>query len=205
MAAPVYPLTMPTDPGYKSFKWFDKRATGYGESLRTGRSSIQPRDYAISSASLALPPMNRQQAAQWTSFLLRLEGMHGSFYLPAPDNHNTLSNDATARGNHPVGTYTINGTFIAGTTGNIEVGQRISVGSGANEKMYQIVDVDSQRGTNQQFSVSISPKLKQPLANGADIKFQQPRGVFRLNTNTTSWNINEINLYGITLSIREDF
>ena len=67
MAAPTYPLTLPTA-AFSKARWTLKRATALSESPFTGQQQVFDYGYALWTATLTLPPMMREQAANWGGF-----------------------------------------------------------------------------------------------------------------------------------------
>jgi hypothetical protein len=82
-------------------------------------------------------------------------------------------------------------------TGSLKAGDYIQLGSGGSAKLHQVLLDQSGSG-----SLEIWPALRATYTN-ASVTFNNPKGVFRLANNVTSWSINNASTYGISFEAVE--
>ena len=159
-------------------------------------------------ADITLPPMKRDTAEQWTSFLLRMRGRYGTFLLGDP-------NGATPRGSAATtpGTPLVNGGSQTGEnlnidgcpvseTGYLKAGDYIQLGSGATARLYKVLeDVDTD--ASGQATLNIFPNLRSSPSDDATVVVSDAKGVFRLSDSAMSWDINNASIYGVTFGAVE--
>ena len=89
-------ITMPTTPNFVRSNFRLVRAIGAVASPYTGKIRTQEFDGVFWEASVTLPPMRRDVALNWQSFLLELNGSVNNFKFADPDalvRRGTYSND----------------------------------------------------------------------------------------------------------------
>lgn len=159
-------------------------------------------------ADITLVPMKLEDAEAWASFLLRLRGRYGTFLLGDP-------NGSTPRGSASTnaGTPVVNGASQTGETLNIDgcpasataylkAGDYIQLGSSATAQLYKVLeDVDT--NASGEATLNIFPNLRSSPSDNASVAVSNARGLFRLTTNETSWDINNASIYGITFGAVE--
>jgi len=207
MAAPTYPLTLPSAPGFTDANWKLVRKVAVGESPFTGAQQTHEYDYALWSATLALPPMKRPQAAEWAAFMLKLHGRRGTFTLGDPDAkapRGSISGSVTLGANISIGDYTITlTTASASTAGLFKAGDYIQIGSGATAKLHMIVDDAGTSDGSGDVDVNIEPAIKVAATAGDSVVYTNPVGVFRMETNELGWDADSVSKYGITFACKE--
>ena len=206
MAAPTYPLTLPTAPAFTRSRWTLKRATAMSESPFTGQQQVFDYGYALWTATLSLPPMMREQAAEWEAFMMKLHGRKGTFLLGDPDAKTIqggATTSATLNGAISVGDFTISiNTNNANMTNLFKAGDYIQIGTAGAAKLYMIVD-NATSNSSGIASVNIEPAIKTAASDGAAIDYTAAQGVFRMDTADLGWDTNEVSRYGITFSCTE--
>lgn len=143
-------------------------------------------------ASVKIPPVRREEAEPWISFLMSLEGQTHTFELGDPNA--TLPQG----GSYPtVLQVQLNKDSQTATVvisnGSLSAGDMFSVGSGENKRLYKVLEDVS--GTSGE-SFKIWPRPLVTTSAAADVT--SPKGVFRLTSNSTSFNINSSSVYGIS-------
>lgn len=78
-------LTPPTSPGYTTSNWLLVRSVGRSTSPFSGSQKTYEYPGAWWECELSLPPMKREAAVEWLSFLTRASSGGGSFLLNDPD------------------------------------------------------------------------------------------------------------------------
>jgi len=144
-------------------------------------------------ASVNIPSVRRDLAAEWKAFLTALKGPTGTFLLGDPDY-------ATPRGD--VSSVTLTGsagdeTATVTMTGSLLAGDYIQLGSGSTAKLHQVLIDQTGDG-----SLEIWPALRSDYTS-TSVTFNNPKGVFRLSTNMSSWSINNASAYGISFEAVE--
>lgn len=188
-----YPLSTPTTIGIESIEIRAKNTVAISESPFTYKQQIVYFGGQKWEASVNIPPARRDLAAEWKAFLTALKGPVGTFLLGDPDY-------ATPRGT--VSSCTLTGsagdeTVSVTMTGSLLAGDYIQLGSGSNSKLHQVL-VDQTGSGN----LEIWPALRADYTS-ATVTFNNPRGVFRLSSNVTSWAINNSSVYGISFDAVE--
>ncbi len=206
MAAPTYPLTLPTSPAFSKARWTLKRATAISESPFTGQQQVFDYGYALWQAVLTLPPMMRSDAANWEAFMMKLHGRKGTFLLGDPDAKTIqggATTSATLNGAIAVGAFTISiDTNNANMTNVFKAGDYIQIGSAAAAKLYMIVD-NANSNSSGVASVNVEPAIKTAASDGAAVDYTAAQGVFRMDAANLGWDTNEVSRYGITFSCTE--
>jgi hypothetical protein len=189
----TYPLDTPTSIGIESIEIRAANAVAISQSPFTYKQQVISHQGQSWSASVTIPPVRRDLAAPWKAMLLALKGPTGSFLLGDPDY-------ATPQG-------TVSSCVLSGTAGNetatvvmtgsLLAGDYIQLGAGSSAKLHQVL-VD-QTGDG---SLEIWPSLRSTYSSST-VVFNNPKGVFRLSSNTTSYSINNTSVYGISFEAVE--
>jgi hypothetical protein len=189
----TYPLDTPTSIGIESIEIRAANAVAISQSPFTYKQQVISHQGQSWSASVTIPPVRRDLAAPWKAMLLSLKGPTGTFLLGDPDY-------ATPQG-------TVSSCVLSGTagdetatvvmTGSLLAGDYIQLGAGSSAKLHQVL-VD-QTGDG---SLEIWPALRITYSSST-VVFSNPKGVFRLAGNTTSYSINNTSIYGISFEAVE--
>ncbi len=137
-------ITMPTTPNFITSNFLLIRTVGTTVSPFTGKTKTQEFDGVSWNAEVSLPPMRRDVALNWQSFLLELNGPVNTFKFTDPDALSNLGTYSTAfltselRTNNTSVTlsFNSNGTLTAGasTFSSTKVGDFIVVTGATNEE-----------------------------------------------------------------------
>jgi hypothetical protein len=189
-----YPLNTPTTIGFESIELRVVNAVATSQSPFTYKQQIVSHGGQRWEASVNIPPVRRDLAAEWKAFLTALKGQTGTFLLGDPDY-------SSPRGD--VSSCTLSGsagdeTATVVMTGTLKAGDYIQLGSGSTAKLHQVL-IDQTGDGN----LEIWPKLRTDYTDETVI-FSNPKGIFRLSSNMTSWNINSSSAYGISFEAVED-
>jgi len=200
-----YPLALPTTTGIAKVRISANNVVGISQSPFTAKQQVYKYTGQFWEAEISLPPMKRSEAEYWISFLLKLNGSYGTFLLGDP-------NGATARG-VATGTPLVNGASQTGnelvtdgwttsTTGILKAGDYIQLGGGASAKLHKVLD-DVNSDSSGNATITIWPDLRSAPSDNAAIVVSGAKGVFRLSTNQSDWDVNEASIYGMTFPARE--
>jgi hypothetical protein len=189
----TYPLATPTSIGIESIEIRAANAVATSQSPFTYKQQVISHQGQSWSASVTIAPSHRDLAAPWKAMLLSLKGPFGTFLLGDPDY-------ATPQG-------TVSSCVLSGTagdetatvvmTGSLLAGDYIQLGAGASAKLHQVLADQTGDG-----SLEIWPKLRANYTSST-VVFSNPKGVFRLSNNTTSYSINSTSVYGISFDAVE--
>jgi len=189
-----YPLNTPTTIGIESIELRAMNAVAVSQSPFTYKQQVISHQGQIWSASVSIPSVRRDLAADWKAMLVALKGSVGTFLLGDPDY-------ATPRGTVS-GTPTLSGTAGDSTvsvtmTGTLLAGDYIQLGTGSAARLHQVLVDQSGSG-----NLEIWPDLRSTYS-GETVIYSSPKGVFRLGNNTTSWSIDNASFYGISFDAIE--
>ncbi len=188
-----YPLATPTTIGIESIELRAVNAVAVSQSPFTYKQQVISHGGQKWEASVNIPSVHRDKAAEWKAMLVGLKGQAGTFLLGDPDY-------ATPQG-------TVSSCVLSGDagddnatvvmTGTLKAGDYIQLGSGSSAKLHQVLLDQNGDGT-----IQIWPSLRSTYSS-ATVVFNSPKGVFRLATNMTSWSINNASIYGISFEAVE--
>ena len=175
-----YPLATPTTIGIESIELRAVNAVAVSQSPFTYKQQVVSQGGQKWEASVSIPSVRRDLAADWKALLVALKGQTGTFLLGDPDY-------ATPRGN--VSSCTLTGntgddTVTVTMTGTLKAGDYIQLGSGSSARLHQVL-IDQTGSGN----LEIWPDLRSTYTDET-VTFNNANGVFRLATNITSWSIN---------------
>jgi len=188
-----YPLATPTSIGIESIELRAVNAVATSQSPFTYKQQVISHGGQKWEASVSIPSVHRDKAAQWKAMLVGLKGQRGTFLLGDPDY-------ATPQGTVSLCELTGNAgdeTVTVAMTGTLLAGDYIQLGSESSAKLHQVL-VDQ----NGDGSLEIWPALRSDYT-GETVIFNAPKGVFRLATNISSWSINNASTYGISFEAVE--
>ena len=199
-----YPLSIPSTDIAK-IKLVANNIVGISQSPFTAAQQVYKYSGQYWEADISLPPMKREVAEYWISFLLKLNGSYGTFLLGDPIG-------ATARG-VATGTPLVKGASQSGNTletdgwttsvtGILKAGDYIQLGSGSTAKLHKVLDDVNSDGSGNA-TLTIFPDIRTSPADNSAIVVTSAKGVFRLTSGQTMWDINEASVYGITFGARE--
>ena len=188
-----YPLATPTTIGIESIELRAVNAVAVSQSPFTSKQQVISHGGQKWEASVNIPSVHRDKAAEWKAMLVGLKGQAGTFLLGDPDY-------ATPQG-------TVSSCVLTGDagddnatvvmTGTLKAGDYIQLGGGSSAKLHQVLLDQDGDGT-----IQIWPSLRSTYSS-ATVIFNSPKGVFRLATNMTSWSINNASIYGISFEAVE--
>ena len=102
-------VTMPSTPNFIRSNFVLRRAIGSVASPYTGKVRTQEYDGVFWEATVTLPPMRRDVAVNWQSFLMQLKGQQNYFKFADPD---ALVNIGTYSTSHLIADPRINNTNV---------------------------------------------------------------------------------------------
>jgi|TARA_R110002074_G_scaffold240159_3_gene411860 hypothetical protein len=191
----TYPLSTPTTIGLESIELRAVNAVATSQSPFTYKQQTIVHGGQRWEASVSIPPVKRDLAAEWKAMLVGLKGSHGTFLLGDPDY-------ATPRGTCTscVVTGTVGDDAVSVVlTGTLKAGDYLQLGAAGGARLHQVLEDISADGT-----VNIWPALRDTYTSSTGTaNLASPKGVFRLAQNVTSWSINSASAYGISFEAVE--
>lgn len=189
----TYPLTQPTTIGIEQIELRAVNAVATSQSPFTYKQQIVNHGGQRWEASVTIPSVRRDLAAPWKAMLTGLRGPTGTFLLGDPDY-------ATPRGT--VSSCTLSGSVgndsaTVTMTGTLLAGDYIQLGADSTAKLHQVLEDQDGDG-----ALQLWPNLRADYT-AATVTFNNPKGVFRLKENVTSWSINNSSFYGISFEAIE--
>lgn len=204
----TYPLSIPTNVGIENINLRAVNAVAYSMSPFTFVGQAQAFPGQMWQADITLPPMKRQDAEEWVSFLVALRGQLGTFLLGDP-------NCKAPRGSASIipGTPAVKGASQTGNTLDIDglplsqsgyllAGDYLQLGSGENSRLYKVLSTVDTDGSGEA-TVDIWPDLRSSPEDNDLVTLTDTVGRFRLSSNETSWTIGESSSYGISFGAVE--
>lgn len=189
----TYPLSLPTDSGIAAIKLSAANAVAISRSPFTFATQVHAYDGEMWSASVTLPTYRKDLADPWVAFLLSLRGQYGTFLLGDPDKAVPRGTAVAANISGSLGDRTVT-VVMAGT---LLAGDYIQLGSGASARLHKVLTDRVGSG-----SLEIWPALRADYSGAATLT--DTKGVFRLASNVTEWDINNASFYGVQFEAMED-
>ena len=188
-----YPLATPTTIGIESIELRAVNAVAVSQSPFTFKQQVISHGGQKWEASVNIPSVHRDKAAQWKAMLVGLKGQTGTLLLGDPDYATPQGTVSSCVASGSAGDDAVSVVM----TGTLKAGDYIQLGSGASSKLHQVLLDQDGDG-----SLEIWPSLRTNYSNQS-VVFNAPKGVFRLATNMTSWSINNASIYGISFEAVE--
>jgi hypothetical protein len=106
------------------------------------------------------------------------------------------------KGASQTGSELITDGWTTSTTGILKAGDYIQIGGGAAAKLHKVLD-DVNSNSSGEATLTLWPDLRSAPSDNAAIVVSGAKGVFRLSTNQSDWDVNEASIYGMTFPARE--
>lgn len=188
-----YPLNTPTTIGIEQIEIRAVNAVATSQSPFTYKQQVISFGGQRWEASVSIPSVLRDKAAEWATMLVALKGQTGTFLLGDPDYvspRGTVSSCVVSGG---AGSETVSVVM----TGSLLAGDYIQLGSGSSARLHKVLVNQSGSG-----NLEIWPALRSTYTDETAI-FNSPKGLFRLTSNVSSWSINNSSAYGISFDAVE--
>lgn len=196
-----YPLTLPTT-GISSVEFRTLNSNTTSQSPFTFKQQVVSYGGSRFEATVNLAPMKKADAAVWKAALVSLKGSLGTFLLGDPDypvprgtlRSTSAQQYASVSGNANDTFFTITMTNQSDT---LLAGDYIQVGLESGARLYQVLEDQTGDGT-----IEVFPNLRTNYVDEL-VGTNDPKGVFRLSNNVTSWSIDNASVYGISFDCVE--
>lgn len=193
----TYPLSLPDSIGIAQIELRAANAVSTSQSPFTFKQQVFRHQGQRWEASVSIPSVRKDLAADWKAFLVGLNGQQGTFLLGDPDYPLPRGTARSCTGTGTIGSSTLSVSMV----GTLLAGDYINLGgvNSANAKLYMVLEDLSGSG-----SLKIWPNLRASTSPGGDpVYLQNPTGVFRLRDNVSSWQIGPSSAYGISFECVE--
>lgn len=183
----TYPLDTPTNIGFAQITLSQENKVSMTESSFTFQQQVFKHPGERWKASVVIPPVRRENAEPWVSFLMSLNGAVGSFLLGDPNCQEPQGTATTlvVTGNAQSSTLT------ATANGTLKAGDYFQLGSGETATLHKVL-VDF-NGTG---DLEVWPRIRITHFESSAV-LSSPKGKFRLAGGGISWTIQEASQYGI--------
>lgn len=188
-----YPMSTPTTIGIESITLRAVNAVTASQSPFTYKQQVVDFGGQRWEASVSIPSVHRDKAAEWVAMLIALRGPVGTFLLGDPD-YVTPRGDATSVA---VTGSAGDSTVTVAMTGTLKAGDYIQLGTGSSARLHKVLVDKTGNG-----SLEIWPALRDTYSATTAV-LNSPKGVFRLKQNMSEWSINNSSVYGIAFEAVE--
>ncbi len=199
-----YPVTFPSI-GIRSMTIRARSVVGISQSPFTGQQQVYQHQGQWWEAEVTMPPMKRADAEQIAAFLLKMNGVYGTFLLGDTLNiapRGVGTGTPLVKGGSQTGNSLVTDGWTAGQTGILKAGDWLQIGTGSNTRLYKVLnDANSDGSGNATFD--IWPNLRTSPADNAAIYVNSTKGQWRLASNQVEYNIDEASIYGFTFACVE--
>ena len=189
----IYPLSTPTSIGIEKVELRAVNAVATSQSPFTYKQQVIAHTGQRWEASVTIPSVRRDKAAEWKAMLVALKGQTGTFLLGDPDYVSPRGTVTSCSVTGSVGDESVSVTM----TGSLLAGDYIQWGSGSSARLHQVLVDQTGDGT-----LEIWPALRSDYTSQMAVT-SSPKGLFRLSQNLSSWSINNASLYGISFDAVE--
>lgn len=206
--AESYPLSLPTVSGFTQVRLVARSAVGVSTSPFSYKEQVYRHPGQRWEAELTIPPLRRESAEEWLSFLMRLRGRFGTFLLGDPLGATPRGSAATVPGTPLVNGADQTGDELAidglptSETGYLLAGDYIQLGSGGDSRLYKVLE-NVNTNASGEATLNIWPALRSSPADNASVTVSNAKGLFRLASNETDWDANQLGIYGATFACSE--
>ena len=201
----TYPVSFPSSIGLANINIRARTVVGISSSPFTGQQQVYKHQGQWWEAEVSLPPMKRADAEQVVAFLLKMNGVYGTFLLGDKANPATRgvgTGTPLVNGASQTGDELITDGWTADTTGILKAGDWIQLGSGSSTRLYKVLDDVNSDGSGNA-TINIFPSLRSSPDDDATITVSNTQGLWRLASNETEYSIDNMSIYGMTFACVE--
>lgn len=188
-----YPLSLPTNVGMASIELRARNTVAVSMSPFTYKQQTHSYDGQMWEADVTLPPMNRDDAESWVSFLMSLKGRAGTFLLYDPSAKSARGTATSATVTGSAGDDSLSVVM----TGTLKAGDYIQIGAASDATLHKVLVDQDGDGT-----LEVWPKLRKDRASVA-VDLTSASGLFRLASNETAWSVDNASFFGISFGATE--
>ena len=198
----TYPLTWPSTPGPQSVTFSAVNAVALARSPFTYDTQTQVWPGDSWTVEVGLPPMLREQAEEWFTFLATLKGPRGTFYAYDPYAvlpRGVASGSPRVNGAAQTGETLATDGWSADITDILKRGDRFQLGN----RLYMVLS-NANSNSNGEATLDIWPRLRETPSDDEPLVTVRPKGIFRLASQVTPlWSANETLAYNLSFAAVE--
>lgn len=201
----TYPLAFPTVPKPQRVRMLTMNVVAETVSPTSLQEQTQVHPGQRWEADVTIPPMIRADAEVWIAFLLKLQGKSGTFLFGDPAGEvarGIVTGTPLVDGASQTGNELDTKGWTTGQTGIMKAGDYFSLGAGTSTQLYKVLD-DANSDGGGLATLLIWPSLRFSPGDSDPLDVSAAKGLFKLASNETSWDINTALHYGIAFSIVE--
>lgn len=196
-----YPVSVPSYK-FKRVMLQDMNAVAMLRSPFTFQTQVQQHSGQIWLADVSLKPMERDEADEWTAFLLSLMGQYGTFQLGDPlavTPRGVASGTPRINGAGQTGNVLVTDGWSTGVTGIMKKGDYFQIG----QRLHRMLkDVNSDGSGNA--TLDMWPRIRETPADNDFVTVSSAKGLFRLiGVTQPIQEADEGKLYGVSFSAIE--
>lgn len=188
-----YPINTPTSIGFANVEFTASNAVAVSSSPFTFKQQVHTYAGQMWSASVTIPPVRKDLAEPWVSFLLSLRGQTGTFLLGDPNNTSPQGTATSANISGDAGDSSVSVNML----GSLLAGDYIQLGTGDDTTLHKVLVSRTGNGT-----LEIWPALRKTRTS-APVTLTNTKGLFRLAGSQQSWAIGDNSAYGIQFDCME--
>lgn len=199
----TYPLNLPTKPAPAAIRISHKSLNALVSSPFTGSHQVLEYDGRWFEIDITLPNMTLAEAIVWRTFLLKLNGIIGTFLAGDPTyvKQGDLS-AATLDGAHAARVKELN--LDGMTVGQeLKAGDYFQLGSGAASRLHINLNDMVADGSGQGV-IDIWPPTRTAYNDAEVLELANPKGLFRLAQNDTSHEVGQGNIYSDMILVGQE-
>lgn len=174
-----FPVSLPRTTGVREIAWYVDQVRKVSESPFTLQRQVYRHSGERWRVAIVLPPLTRQQADEWTSFLLYMSGGFGQVWfgdvLQASPRGKAWGSPQVNTDGQSGRTLQIKG-FNPNVEGVLLAGDRVQVGNHLYQNLRDVNSDGSGYAT-----LDIFPSLRATPDDGQLVITQNPKGLFRLS------------------------
>lgn len=177
-----YPLNMPSSPGPRRVNIFAVSTIAVSRSPYTLKEHVHAFQGQAWGAEVILPTMTREQADEWTSWLLSLNGPQGTFRLGDPlaeEPRGLGPSGALVKGGGQSGQSLLIDGLPLSTSGILLKGDYIEV----EQRLYKVLSDVASDGSGEA-TLDIWPRLRTSPIDNTNVLMRECKGLFRLTQTT---------------------
>jgi len=178
----TYPIEFPSDKYVTEFTYYLIQAVGISESPYTFQQQTFEQQGSVWQIEITIETYSREEAEAYNTFLLKLNGLKGSFTIPilgAEEPRGSAGGTPLVNGASQTGyDLNIDGCSVS-TTNWLREGDWIQLGSGADSRLHKVMnDVDT--NASGEATLTLMPKISEAPADNDPVIVTSAKGVFKL-------------------------
>lgn len=203
-----FPLTFPMTIGIERMTWVAQSLVSVHQSPFTGAQEVQAHQGNWWEAIVTISTLDSvTESDDWISFLVSLNGREGTFLFGDPvkiSPRGTALGTPLVKGASQIGGELITDGWNINQTNTLLAGDYIQLGAASSSRLHMVKQNASSDGSGN-ITIDIFPSLRESPVDNSVIVINNTKGLFRLSSDSSSWEITSPTLYGVSFAIIEAF